>query len=154
MYFPPSTFSWNGWSPVLHDFSSSLAGVLCWLGAPALLASHRLPSASSSSSRAAPQQLLLLPQKHWQGLPSAWAVLAQPQHPRLVPCLCTHISFQRDSWNTAGSDATHPYSRDTAAARGGRFILWISPTLNFALQYAFSEVLQLWWQHSTELICC
>lgn len=92
--------------------------------------------------------------EHWQCLPSACPVLAQPQHPWLSPCLCIHVSFQRDSWNTAGLDATHPYSRDTAVARGGWFILWISPTLDFVLQYVFSEVLQLWWQHSTDLIFC
>lgn len=84
---------------------------------PALLASHGLPNASASSCWAA-------------GATGALAVLAQPHCPRLSPCLCTHVSFQRDSQNTAGLDATHPYSRDAAAAGGGQFILWISPTLD------------------------
>lgn len=64
-----------------------------------------------------------------------------PQCSCLSPCLCTHGSFQRESWNTEGWYATHLFSRDTAV--GGMFVLWISPILGFVLQNIFSEVLQL-----------
>lgn len=102
-----------------------------------------LPSSSCSCHRSTGRACPVL----GQCLPS-------PSTPGSFPASAPTSPSKGIHGNTAGSDATHPYSRDTAAARGGWFILWISPTLEFALQYVFLDVLQLWWQHSTDLICC
>lgn len=112
------------------------------------LHSHRLPTASSSScwacSPAASAQclIILLLSLFPSSLCSCHRCTgsACPAPVLLsLSCLCTHIFCQRESWNTAGWYTTHPYCRDTAVAGGGWFILCISPILDFALQYIFSE---------------
>lgn len=68
-----------------------------------------------------------------------------PLHPHLLP---------QGVMELRGWYATHPYSRDTAATGGGRFILWISAILDFVLQYIYPEILQLWWQHWLGMLNC
>lgn len=93
MYFPPSTFSWDGWGPVLRDFGSSSAGVLCWLGhlhcwpATACPVPHPpllgLPPSSSCSCHRA---LAVLAQCLHSACPApAPLALSLPLHPRLLP---------------------------------------------------------------------
>lgn len=101
MYFPHSSFYQNECdAPFLHDFSRSTAGMPRWVTGPAqpqaahcliilllsLFSSSLCPMPHHPPAVPVPQQPLLVPQVHWQCLPSPSAPVSfLPLHPHLLP---------------------------------------------------------------------